>query len=82
MRWVKKHIASFRSDPDGPTIMDESTGSWSVTGHLVANNGNNEVLFRGAVSISGGGVKVEGPERQQGLFDDMVKFVGCDGAAN
>jgi acetylcholinesterase len=32
--------------------------------------------------ISGGGVEVEGPERQQGLFDNMVKFVGYDGAAN
>jgi hypothetical protein len=40
------------------------------------------VFSAGAVGISGGGVEVEGPERQQGLFDDMVKFVGCDGAAN
>lgn len=28
------------------TIMGESAGSWSVTGHLVANNGDNEGLCK------------------------------------
>ena len=54
--------------------MGESAGSWSVSGHLVANNGNNEGLFRGAIPISGGPVKVDGPERQQATFDDMVRL--------
>lgn len=62
--------------------MGESAGSWSVTSHLVANEGDNEGLFRAAVGISGGPLAVEGPERQQDLFDDMVRYVGCDGAAD
>lgn len=52
--------------------MGESAGSWSVAAHLVANGGDNEGLFRGAIGMSGGPLKVEGTERQQGLFDDMV----------
>lgn len=28
--------------------MGESAGSWSVASHLVANDGDNEGLFRGA----------------------------------
>lgn len=53
-----------------------------LTLRSVANNGDNEGLFRGAVGISGGPVKVDGPERQQGLFDDLVSYVGCDSASD
>lgn len=55
--------------------MGESAGSWSVSGHLVANNGDNEGLFRAAMGLSGGPLKVDGPERQQGMFDDMVCMI-------
>lgn len=77
MKWIKQNIDAFGGDSDKVTIMGESAGSWSVTAHLVANDGDNEGLFRGAVGISGGPLKVAGPERSQALFDDMVKFVGC-----
>lgn len=73
--------------------MGESAGSWSVSAHLVANDGDNEGLFRSAsksatnimrhdnlftwnvVGMSGGPLKVEGPDRQQSLFDDLVSSV-------
>jgi carboxylesterase type B len=57
-------------------------GPRSVTGQLVANDGDNEGLFRAAVGISGGPLKVDGPERQQALFDDMVSYVGCNEASD
>lgn len=62
--------------------MGESAGSWSVSTHLVANNGDNEGLFRGAVGISGGPLKVDPPSRQQPLFNDMAQYVGCGDAAD
>lgn len=64
------------------TIMGESAGSWSVSTHLVANNGDHEGLFRGAVGISGGPLKVDPPSRQQPMFDDMAQYVGCGDAAD
>jgi acetylcholinesterase len=82
MKWIQKNIKAFGGDPTKVTIMGESAGSWSVTAHLVANNGNNEGLFRAAVGISGGPLAVDGPERQQALFDDMVNYVGCSGASD
>jgi hypothetical protein len=34
------------------------------------------------MGISGGPLKVDGPERQQALFDDMVQYVGCASAGD
>lgn len=62
--------------------MGESAGSQSVVAHLLWDEGNTEGLFRGAIAISGGPVVVDGPEKQQGVFDRMVEKAGCTGAAD
>lgn len=54
--------------------MGESAGSWSVSAHMLANDGDNESLFSNAIGLSGGPLKVEGPSRQQSMFDDLVSL--------
>lgn len=82
MRWVKKHIAQFGGDPDHVVIFGESAGSWSVNAHLLWDDGDSEDLFHGAIAASGGPVMVEGPERQQAVFDNMVAATNCTEAAD
>lgn len=52
--------------------MGESAGSWSVAAHLLANDGDSEGLFRGAIGLCGGPLKVDGQSRQQPLFNSLV----------
>ncbi|TVY16163.1 putative secreted lipase [Lachnellula arida] len=82
MQWVQKHISKFGGDPTKVTIAGESAGAWSVSTHLLLNDGNPEGLFRGAIAMSGGALKVDGQQRQQGVFDEMVRSVGCETASD
>lgn len=62
--------------------MGESAGSWSVSSHLVVNDGDNEGLFHGVIAMSGGPQIVEGQARAQPVFDAMAVKAGCDSAAD
>ena len=44
---------------------------------MLANNGNQEGLFRGAVMQSGGPIPVGDIEHGQPYYDFMVKETGC-----
>jgi carboxylesterase type B len=66
LHWIQKHISKFGGDPTKVTIMGESAGSISVIQHL---------LYHAAIAMSGGPLKLEGPSRQQPLFDDLVSLV-------
>lgn len=77
MRWVKKYIAQFGGDSEKITFFGESAGAMSLAAHLVANDGDHEGLFRAAVAASGGPLKVDGPERQQGRYEALLDYVGC-----
>ncbi|KAF7974292.1 hypothetical protein HWV62_12434 [Athelia sp. TMB] len=82
MRWVQKYISQFGGDPTKVTIWGDSAGSISVGLHTVANNGNNEGLFRGAFMESGSPIPTGDIADGQPYFDALVAETGCSAAAD
>ncbi len=60
----------------------ESAGAISAALHLVANNGDNEGLFRGAFSESGAPIPVGDITVGQSVYDAIVKQTGCSGSSD
>ncbi|KAF7292605.1 Carboxylic ester hydrolase [Mycena indigotica] len=82
LRWVQKYIGAFGGDPTKVTIWGESAGAISVALQMVANNGDNEGLFRGGFMESGSPIPTGPLENGQKYYDQIVKQVGCSGAAD
>lgn len=60
----------------------ESAGAISVGLHMVANNGDNEGLFRGAIMQSGSPIPVGDIALGQQYFDAFVSATGCSSASD
>lgn len=82
MRWVQKYIEQFGGDPTKVTIWGESAGAISVALHMIANDGNNEGLFRAAFMESGSPIPVGDITNGQPYFDAIVSQTGCDSAGD
>ncbi|KAL4787594.1 Alpha/Beta hydrolase protein [Aspergillus varians] len=84
MRWIKQNIEAFGGDPDKITIWGESAGAYSVGAHLVANNGDNEGLFRAAIMDSGSAVgpPLNGTDWYQPMYNRIVDKAGCSDSSD
>lgn len=82
MKWVQKYISLFGGDPTKVTIFGESAGAISVGFHLIANNGNNEGLFRAAIMESGSAIPVLDASGGQNEYDALAAATGCKSASN
>ncbi|KAF4627757.1 hypothetical protein G7Y89_g10394 [Cudoniella acicularis] len=54
LHWIRENIGAFGGSPDKVTIWGESAGAQSVGSQLLAYNGRDDSLFRGAIAESGG----------------------------
>ncbi|KAH8155183.1 uncharacterized protein LAJ45_00192 [Morchella importuna] len=84
LRWIRENVEAFGGDKDKVTIWGESAGAYSVGYHLLANNGDNEGLFRAAILQSG---SPPGPTLNSlGHFDEMynsvVDILGCSNTSD
>ncbi|KAF9779512.1 Alpha/Beta hydrolase protein [Thelephora terrestris] len=77
LRWVQRHIGSFGGDPTKVTIWGQSAGAMSVSLQLVANEGDPEGLFRGAIMQSGAPLPIGDVTLGQKHYDDLVLRTSC-----
>ncbi|CAJ2513282.1 Uu.00g014010.m01.CDS01 [Anthostomella pinea] len=84
LQWVRENIAAFGGAPDKVTIWGESSGAESVTAQVVAYNGRDDGLFRGAIAESGFGSilnrypgGLNATTALQETFDNLVANTSC-----
>ncbi|KAA1472211.1 carotenoid ester lipase precursor [Dentipellis sp. KUC8613] len=82
LKWIQEYIGKFGGDPTKVTIWGESAGAISVAMHMLANDGDPQGLFRGAIMQSGGPIPVAGMENGQVYYDNLVQDLGCGCAAD
>ncbi|OLN85767.1 Lipase 4-like protein 3 [Colletotrichum chlorophyti] len=88
LRWVNENIASFGGDPAKVTLWSESAGARSVATQMLAYDGRDDGLYRGAILQSGTGLETDFGEVEpatdvwQTYYDTIVNKTNCTAAAD
>ncbi|OCH90638.1 alpha/beta-hydrolase [Obba rivulosa] len=79
LRWIKRYIQNFGGDPNRVTIWGINAGAESVGCQMLANNGDTEGLFTGAVMQSGFPLPMNTYAQLQSSYDTLVNATNCTG---
>ncbi|KAI9736069.1 MAG: hypothetical protein M1818_006245 [Claussenomyces sp. TS43310] len=86
LHWLQENVEAFGGDPAKVTIWGESSGAISVGLHLLAYNGRDDKLFRGAIAESGAtaGVGLINPTAAlaEEAYNNITQAAGCSGASD
>jgi len=79
LQWLQENIAAFGGDPDRVVVWGESAGAQSIMFQMLAYDGRDDGLFRGAILESGGptGTPVKDLSYWAVPFENLTRSVGC-----
>nr|KAF9078511.1 Alpha/Beta hydrolase protein [Rhodocollybia butyracea] len=84
LRWIQKYISEFGGDPKKVTIWGESAGAGATQFHLIADDGDENGLFRAAMGDSASLSYMPDctSEYLKDVFDLFAGFAGCSEACD